>query len=214
MEITRAAVTPLFSFPLIQYELVGDFEDLKEALKAESFRPNIKSEESSTEAGESLNVLDSCPQTSQVIYQCFKKANYDIYHCEHTEFKFTTSWFTRSKPETHSQLHTHRNSLISGVFYFDEYDENSGKIEFQKDFGISDIYVEPSHYNVYNANMWQVTPTKNMLIFFPSNLSHKVAINKSNKTRYSLAFNLLPVGNIGVGDSSANIELIPSLKLE
>ena len=44
-----------------------------------------------------------------------------------------------------------------------------------------------------------------MIIFFPSDIQHKIAENKTNKDRYSLAFNFYPVGNIGVRDSNVKL---------
>jgi len=40
----------------------------------------------------------------------------------------------------------------------------------------------------------------NTLILFPSNLRHKIDVNKSDKDRYSLAFNINPSGYIGGRD--------------
>jgi len=47
-----------------------------------------------------------------------------------------------------------------------------------------------------------------MLIFFPSETYHRIVNNKSNKIRYSLAFNLIPVGPIGdkTNDGFVNID--------
>ena len=47
---------------------------------------------------------------------------------------------------------------------------------------------------------------KNMVIFFPSYLEHSILNNTSKKPRHSLAFNLIPFGKYGVGDSTYNTE--------
>ena len=60
--------------------------------------------------------------------------------------------------------------------------------------------------NNYNAKEYLVTPQKNMLLFFPSYLWHTILNNHSDKPRYSLAFNLIPLGQYGSGDSTYNTE--------
>ena len=44
------------------------------------------------------------------------------------------------------------------------------------------------------------------IILFPSNLRHSIEKNLSNKIRYSIAFNTLPLGEIGTGDSKINFK--------
>ena len=51
--------------------------------------------------------------------------------------------------------------------------------------------------NVYNSSTWEVAPTENRIILFPSDVPHKININKSKFTRISLAFNVIPKGEIG-----------------
>ena len=60
--------------------------------------------------------------------------------------------------------------------------------------------------NIHNSKEWQVQPKKNMVIFFPSYLEHSILNNTSKKPRHSLAFNLIPFGKYGVGDSTYNTE--------
>ena len=60
---------------------------------------------------------------------------------------------------------------------------------------------EDDDYNIFNSKSWQWTPKKGMLIFFPSSVYHRILRNESSKTRYSIAFNFMPLGVIGDGDS-------------
>ena len=64
--------------------------------------------------------------------------------------------------------------------------------------------------NTNNAKEYILTPQKNMLLFFPSYIWHKILTNSSNTTRYSLAFNLIPIGQYGSGDSTYNTEWFKS----
>ena len=40
-----------------------------------------------------------------------------------------------------------------------------------------------------------------MIIFFPSYMCHKVCEHKDDTLRHSLAFNIMPTGIVGEGDS-------------
>jgi hypothetical protein len=59
--------------------------------------------------------------------------------------------------------------------------------------------------NEYNTRSFIFETENKMIIFFPSDIHHKIAENKTNKDRYSVAFNFYPIGNIGVGDSNVKL---------
>ena len=52
-----------------------------------------------------------------------------------------------------------------------------------------------------NCKSFELKPEKNKLIFFPSYLRHKIKIHKGDTVRYSLAFNIIPIGDVGYYDS-------------
>ena len=62
-------------------------------------------------------------------------------------------------------------------------------------------------YNIYNCTEYQIKPIDGLLILFPSEVHHKILKNNSNIVRHSLAFNIIPVGEIGSNDSYLNIEV-------
>ena len=102
---------------------------------------------------------------------------------------------------------SHRNSFWSGVYYYhDNYDDDSGAIEFENPllnrwdfmFDVPDIET----LNEFNAGSWRFKPQKKRLILFPSHLKHSISLNKSNDIRYSLAFNIVPLGVWGEGDAA------------
>ena len=55
--------------------------------------------------------------------------------------------------------------------------------------------------SIYNSKSFTIVPEQNELILFFSNLRHEIKTNLSDKDRYSLAFNCLPLGGFGEGDS-------------
>ena len=82
---------------------------------------------------------------------------------------------------------------MSGIYYPEH--DNDFKISFKKENGVCSTYqVFEDNHNIYSAEEWTITPKKNTVLLFPSNLMHKAAKNLSNKNRYSLAFNINPIG--------------------
>tara|TARA_B100000780_G_C20880169_1_gene350130 strand:- start:44 stop:664 length:621 start_codon:yes stop_codon:yes gene_type:complete len=109
------------------------------------------------------------------------------------QFKILNSWVTKISVNGESQNHIHRNSWMSGVYYPEH--DNDFKISFKKENGVCSTYhVLEDNHNIYSAEEWTITPKENAVILFPSNLMHRVAKNLSSKNRYSLAFNINPIG--------------------
>jgi len=118
-------------------------------------------------------------------------------------FKITTSWITKTESKEVSQWHNHLNCLYSGILYL-QTDKDTGKIVFNK-FDTKGIYLEPTEWNNLNSNEMKILPKNKMLIYFPSEIYHKIEENKSNITRYSLAFNFMPTGKIGFSESELTV---------
>lgn len=116
----------------------------------------------------------------------------------------TQSWINYTSKNDYHHVHTHTNSLFSGVFYINTIDQD--KIFFYRDtFPVFD-FTEDKNYNLYTALDWHFPVTNNDLIIFPSNIRHSVAINESNNVRISLAFNTYVKGT--VGEASGSNELV------
>ena len=118
-----------------------------------------------------------------------------------TDFKITTSWFTHLNDSAKGDWHNHGNSYLSGCFYFGDY---FSEIKF-KNFGLGNRYsIDVREYNLYNSTEWTIKPEKGLLILFPSDLYHSILPSK--QSRKSMAFNVIPVGEYGLGDSKVNIK--------
>ena len=92
-------------------------------------------------------------------------------------FPFDEYWFNIAKPGESTGWHDHKdNAILSGVYYLSVPD-NSGHIKFRKKG--EDGFQE-----------WSVNSEEGKMILFDSKIEHAVPINKSNKNRISLAFNL------------------------
>jgi len=119
------------------------------------------------------------------------------------KFKITTSWFTQLDKGERGQVHNHHNCFISGVLYLQTNTE-SGNIVF-RNFSDSRSWLIPTEYNIFNSKDWIYKPENGLILFFPSELHHQVEENKSEQTRHSLSFNIVPIGTLGDETSDSHI---------
>ena len=99
-------------------------------------------------------------------------------------------WFNIAKPGESTGWHDHKdNAVLSGVYYL-SVPQNSGNIQFRKKAKDG-------------SQEWSVNSKEGKMIIFDSKIEHSVPINKSNKNRISLAFNLysLPLDTNMVTDN-------------
>ena len=128
------------------------------------------------------------------------------------DFEITTSGFVKTAPGESCHFHNHTNCMFSGVYYFDTA-PNCGDIVFRDSIPQRfDLPVEEGseNFNIFNARSWQYSPKNGLIVMFPAELWHRIEKNRSNTTRYSLAFNVMPVGQIGYSthDSHCTINLL------
>ncbi len=152
-------------------------------------------------ASDNYFVLKKYPKIEKLILEKFKYFTERMRYSN--EFRITTSWITEMKRGDYSQKHNHKNSFYSGVYYFDKYEDKSGNIVFQSPVAdFQDFFISPKEFTIENSTSWSVEPEKGRLIFFPSYLKHMIMENYGETPRYSLAFNIVPVGEYGVADST------------
>ena len=159
-----------------------------------------------------MRVLEKYPDIKKIIldkfYAVADKAGYAKW-----DYVITTSWITWTSNGDISQIHNHRNSFWSGVYYFqDEYPEGSATIQFFNPLEkLSDVVMMGSDLterNPINSSGWEFNPEPKQLIFFPSYLEHQVMKHTIDKIRCSLAFNIMPMGKWGDGDSTFDTQWI------
>lgn len=130
---------------------------------------------------------------------------------DYDSYKFGQSWLSYKHPGQHHTMHSHPNSLISGVFYFGEPVEKTPAIKFHKPImGTNVSYIAPKEIadkreSKYGWKEFSVEFSPGLLLLFPSHLNHSVPLNKTDTTRCSLAFNIVP--SIGFGDETSLTEL-------
>ena len=95
-------------------------------------------------------------------------------------------------------------------YYYDTYTDDMGGIDFDSPIeNLKAYHLPPKQIHMTNAINWSLPVQENILLFFPSYLKHKVAMNNSDKDRRSLAFNIVPVGFYGDADSAYDTDWIP-----
>lgn len=205
MDNKTLSVIPLFPSPLGIMEITEDCSNLKKIITNYEFESTTGSTSESCFITKNLNILKNFPKEKNIILSYFNVYKNQLLKLDNQKFKITTSWGTKTEPGGFSQFHNHMNCVYSGVFYFDEM--CGGDIEFES-YGIYPQQIllnNPTEWNIFNSKSWVLTSKKNMLIFFPSYLYHRITKNTSTKDRYSLAFNFFPTGSFGVKDSFIKI---------
>ena len=125
---------------------------------------------------------------------------------DNIELYITQSWLNYTEANQYHHQHSHPNSVVSGVFYFDS-DIKNDKILFTKG-GYQQISpeIDKEKFNLWNSSTWFFPVETGNLFMFPSSTTHQVETKKGNNTRISLAFNTFYKGS--VGSNSELTELI------
>lgn len=202
------SVLPLFSSPVFVLDILENIDDYYSQIKNLDFSDINVSKDNKCFVSKKYNLLDSenFSGLKKNIQSYFDMIKNDVLFYNDTEFKITTSWATKVVNNSVSHFHNHQNSMYSGVLYFEDYEKKSF-IEFNS-FDRNVISPNPpSEKNFFNCSSWMFETRKNRLIIFPSYLFHRVVYKDLSKDRYSLAFNIIPVGKFGSDDSSLNLTL-------
>jgi len=100
--------------------------------------------------------------------------------------RITTSWITKTVSDGKHHRHNHKNSIISGVYYWKK-TLNSPIIFENPNNDLNNFDLETRQFNNLNSPQHSLSVDDQCLILFPSWLYHKV--DSCNEDRYSLAFN-------------------------
>ena len=194
-------IVPLFSSPLVVTIVEEDTDELN---NHKDFMYNVYSSDNTNiidSKGNIKRVLEYYPRIRDILLEKFKKYASEVLKYDN-DYMITTSWITNTDNGGFSQQHFHKNSLYSAVYYFqDDYSKASGLELTSPVYQLSDFFITPKEFNEINSKSWTIYPTPKMLIFFPSYVSHQILIHNHNKSRRSLAFNIIPLGSYGEADS-------------
>lgn len=152
----------------------------------------------------------SCKDFADFAMYHFRKFATDIMRYDYEELQFAQSWLTYKSPGQFHKAHTHPNTLLAGVFYYD-FEPGDAAICFSKEvksFGRS--YLEPSLLPDYQEHPFSqeeiyFQPKQNNFIIFPSHIVHGVPPNNTNKIRKALGVNALTKGKLGDRETISEI---------
>ena len=203
-------IKELFPTPIYWSKFIRDFN--KKEIKGYKDIYKNKQNNISNIIGLSNKVLDDTKSFSEIkefIQVHLNQYTYQVYGMERKQnINITTSWLNLTKPGMAHHHHTHPNSFISGVFYFETIPSDSliftaPATHHQKPF----IFSNTKGFNYYYDQVTQMVENKTLLLF-PSWLRHEVKENKSDVDRISLSFNTYPSGNLLPKDNISNIEIL------
>jgi len=194
-------VSNLFTIPIINIMVEEDTSELDS--NTEFIRNKNQNDGWDHYSVEKINcrILEKYPNTKNILLKYIKSSLKKLgYACQ---FDLSTSWCTKNIKGENVPSHKHKNCWFSGVYYYGDYDENSGKLFIESPLSslssFDDMIVDP---NKFNTHISVLSPKKKRMIIFPSYLMHSIDIHNSDLIRYSLAFNIVPSGCYGVIDSS------------
>ena len=207
MQQNKIEIFPLFSKVVCVKQTNIDCEKILKTIDEKtsvSGKPNSQTKKYLTLASTNNKVLD------QIKYKDLKKEimkefyyyAHDVLNYKNNKFKMTTSWFTKSDAGQESSYHNHNNCMFSGCLYL-KINDNSGGINFNN-YENFRFQLIATKYDMLNARDYTIKPQTGTIVFFPSEMHHKILQNESNEERVSLAFNFLPVGHIG-GDGDSQV---------
>ena len=117
---------------------------------------------------------------------------------DENEIYITQSWANASNTSQFHHKHKHPNSVISGVMFFDENDDESlPPIRFHRTLEMFPLEFEFDNLNESNAGCRSFETVQGALILFPSLLEHDVEKNNSDRMRTSISFNTFVRGVVG-----------------
>ena len=124
---------------------------------------------------------------------------------ESITLNITQSWVNICRKGEYHHLHSHPNSLVSGVYYVQS--SKNDKINFA-DNSHSMLDIIPREYNIFNSRDWWMPAMQDTLVLFPSSLFHQVnSVEERDRDRVSLSFNTFPTGTLGSSANLSELEL-------
>lgn len=112
------------------------------------------------------------------------------------DFYITESWVNCLEPRKQHPIHTHGNSIISGVlFILPEESNTASPLVFGTDY--HEVF-RGFEFPYKKMDYPYVLHEQGKLVIFPSSAAHAVPENRDDKERWSLSFNTFFKGSLGM----------------
>jgi len=146
---------------------------------------NYTAQNSSTEG--SVQTQNIC-KVSSFLYS--KTEIEKIFKCmTNQKVSIVSAWICKNPPGSRNKNHIHGDCDLSGVYYLST-PENSGNIVFYNPNPVTqhkDLITKDKCF----WHQYSLQPKEKGILFFPCWLPHEVEINKSQKDRLALSFNMV-----------------------
>lgn len=211
------SIVNLYSVPIFIHELRSMEQFQKEEVEI------LKNIEMEKQYGDDGNYLSKESHIIQKYKLNRIKQICDSYVHEYTEeilgitdrFKMFRSWLSMNTKGTKHTAHSHRNTMISCILYFDEYMSNQimAPISFEQT-GLDQIFktfqfrFNVKERNQYNNNVLTIYPKTNMMIIFPGWIKHETEEAKETTKRYCLGTNYFFVGESATGYHNLTVDVL------
>jgi uncharacterized protein (TIGR02466 family) len=209
-------IIDLYTVPLFHTQLTGSEQITRQEVEVlKNIKLNKQYGEDGNHLSEDIHILQK--------YRLDRLKNLcDSYVSNYTqnilgitnEFKMFKSWLSMNVKGTRHDPHSHRNTMISCILYFDEHlsDEVLDPINFEqsglnstfKKFQFQFNIKEP---NQYNNQVLSIYPKTNTLLIFPGWVRHEVPPVVSDTKRYCLGTNYFFTGETGVGYHNLTVKI-------
>lgn len=108
----------------------------------------------------------------------------------------TECWGNRTDRFQRHHAHTHRNSILSGIWYLTDSTGATTDFTYPNPWGFMQDFMPVLKQDKLVLRK-SIVPEVGKLIIFPSNLRHSTSPNTTNDPRFSIAFNAFFDGKIG-----------------
>jgi hypothetical protein len=189
-------VVDLFPIPLVIEESKFDQSEFNFVINYLSVESNLHENKNKNFNSVDTYILQHMPILREKIETLLKNYMYNFFG-ETADIQVTQSWLNYNLPGTSHHKHSHSNSIVSGVVYF-QTDENTGNLNLYRPVSQSrQLHDEVTNWNSYNYEYVYFVPRIGNIFLFPSTLPHSVEENKSTISRISLSFNTFYKGTFG-----------------
>jgi len=184
----------LFSIPVSTADLPPISKNIIDFIKQIEYVPWYNANNYYLSISKERQVLDTFKILQPLHHDIMKAANqywHDVIEADNSiNLKIRHSWITRHKPGEWNPAHTHSTSLFTSCIYF-QGNKDSGDLILKKDNNYLNLFPSmidiPYHTsNLINTKKFVITPTDNLIVFFPSHLLHESSRNLGTTDRYAL----------------------------
>jgi uncharacterized protein (TIGR02466 family) len=196
MNKSNIDIHSIFPTPVLAYNV--ELEEKEKLFLMSQYPDNVKANQGNL-MSKDINILKR-PEVQKLnkkllflLNDAFTRVHNPLNGCN---LYITQSWLNFTGRDQYHHRHLHPNSFFSATLYLQVTEEDS--TTFFRPGSATDNYEIPSsHYGTFNSGAISLPVRDNLLLIFPSTLSHSVANVKHDTLRVTLSFNTYLKGEIG-----------------